>query len=81
MTNAQYTVEVNENGGLMTTRIMSSQDLETAISAETGQLLSIEMQMHNGPYPSIDQIITWKERISGIRKRIRATIAEYSENQ
>lgn len=68
-------------GGLMTTRIMSSQDLETAISAETGQLLSIEMQMHNGPYSSIDQIITWKERISGIRKRIRATIAEYSENQ
>jgi len=60
---------------------MSPQELETVISAETGQLLSIEMQMHHGPYSSLEQIISWKERISGIRKRIRAAILEYSENK
>ena len=62
----------------MTTRIMSPQDLETAIAAETGQLLSIEMQMHHSPYTNMEQIISWKERISGIRRRIRAIITEYT---
>lgn len=64
----------------MVTKLMTAQDIETFIAGETGQLLAIELEMHQCSIRDCCQIIQWKERINGIRRRIRAIVADYTDN-